>query len=391
MKIAVPREVADGETRTALTPSVIPALLRAGHQVIFESGAGTRAFVSDDAYMCAGAQPAADLFALYKDAEVVVKVQPPQEQHPRTNSSEAALIGEGATYIGMLSPFTRPDVAEIFAQRRVTSYAMELIPRIARAQSMDALSSMATIAGYKSVLLAAEHLGKMMPLMMTAAGTVAPANVLVLGAGVAGLQAIATARRLGARVLAFDARPVVRDQVRSLGATFIEMELAEGTETAGGYAKEQSADFLAREMATVSAHLPEMNVVITTAQVFGKRAPTLLTASMVGLMRAGSVVVDLAAEQGGNCELTRPGETVTAQDVTILGPLNVPAMMPIDASEMYAHNVASLLRYLFPQDQPPPDSTDEIVAAACVTHGGEIVNELVKQVVGDQSKVEARL
>lgn len=387
MKIVLPRETVGGETRTALTPSLIPVLLRDGHEVVFQAGAGTRAFIADDAYLATGARCAQDVRALYQGADVIVKVQPPVE-HPDAQSGEAELIPDGATYIGMLSPFTRHDIVEAFVRRHVTSYAIELIPRIARAQSMDALSSMATVAGYKAVLLAIEHLGKMLPLMMTAAGTIAPANVLVLGAGVAGLQAIATARRLGARVLAFDARPAVRDQVHSLGATFIEMELEQGAETAGGYATEQSADFLAREMATIGAQLPEVHVVITTAQVFGKRAPVLLTAAMVGRMRAGSVLVDLAAEQGGNCELTRPGETVVINGVTILGPLNVPALLSVDASELYAHNVVNLLRYLYPPGQPSPDRTDEIVAAACVTHGGEVVNELVKQVRADAKNVE---
>lgn len=387
MKIALPCEIVEGETRTALTPAVIPALVHAGHEVIFETGTGARAFIADDAYLHAGAHLAHDVASLYAGADMVVKVQPPQE-HPRFHVSEAELVPEGATYIGMLAPFTRPDIAATFARRHVTAYALEFIPRLARAQSMDALSSMATVAGYKAVLLATEHLGKMLPLMMTAAGTIAPANVLVLGAGVAGLQAIATARRLGARVLAFDARPAVRDQVHSLGASFVEMALAEGAETAGGYAAEQSADFLARELATIGAQLPAMDVVITTAQVFGKRAPILLTAEMVGLLRPGAVVVDLAAEQGGNCALTRPEETVVAQGVTVLGPLNVPALLPMDASALYAHNVASLLRYLFPQGQQPPSTTDEIVAAACVTRGGEIVNEQVKQVIAVQQNVE---
>ena len=307
--------------------------------------------------------------ALYEQADIIFKVQPPQI-HPFTHQPEAEMLREGSTYIGLLAPLAHLETMETFARRKITAYAMEFIPRITRAQSMDAFSSMSTVAGYKAVLLATEHLGKMFPLLMTAAGTITPATVLVLGAGVAGLQAIATAKRLGARVEAFDARPAVREQIHSLGATFVEMELPEDAETAGGYAKEQSAEFLKREQDVIGSRLPKVDVVISTAQVFGKRAPLLISAEMVELLRPGSVIVDLAAEQGGNCELTQPGQTIQHAGVTVIGALNVPAMLPIDASQLYGRNVVNLFRYLYPASGPQPDDTDELVKGACVTRGG---------------------
>jgi NAD(P) transhydrogenase subunit alpha len=273
-------------------------------------------------------------------------------------------------------------VIETFARRKITAFAMDFVPRLTRAQSMDALSSMSTIAGYKAVLLATEHLGKMFPLLMTAAGTITPATVL--GAGVAGLQAIATAKRLGARVEAFDARPAVHEQIQSLGATFIEMELPQDAETAGGYAREQSAEFLKREQEVICARFPRVDVVISTAQVFGKRAPLLITTEMVTSLRPGSVIVDLAAEQGGNCELTQAGQTIEDAGVTIVGATNVPAMLPIDASLLYADNVVNLFRYLYPATGAQPDSTDELVKGVCVTRNGEIVHELIQSLVKEE-------
>jgi NAD(P) transhydrogenase subunit alpha len=243
---------------------------------------------------------------------------------------------------------------------------------------MDALSSMSTVAGYKAVLLATEHLGKMFPLLMTAAGTITPATVLVLGAGVAGLQAIATAKRLGARVEAFDARPAVREQIQSLGATFIEMELPPDAETAGGYAREQSTEFLRREQEVIRARFPRVDVVISTAQVFGKRAPLLITSEMVKALRPGSVIVDLSAEQGGNCELTQVGQTIDYEGVTIVGTTNVPALLPVDASQLYARNIVNLFRYLYPTTEAQPDSSDELVKGACVTRNGAIVHPLLQ-------------
>jgi NAD(P) transhydrogenase subunit alpha len=279
--------------------------------------------------------------------------------------------------MGFLGPAGGSEVFKIFVERRITSFSMEYIPRITRAQSMDALSSMSTISGYKAVLMAAERLGKMFPMMMTAAGTVPPATVLVLGAGVAGLQAIATSKRLGAKVEAFDPRPVVREQVKSLGATFIEMELPEDIETQSGYAKEQSEAFLREEREVIGARLPKVNVVVCTAQVFGKRAPILMTGEMVKLLQPGSVIVDLAAEQGGNCELTVPGQTVEKHGVTVIGLLKLASMVPVDASHMYSRNIATLFLYLTKEGKLAFDRNDEIVKSCLVTLEGKVVNDTV--------------
>jgi NAD(P) transhydrogenase subunit alpha len=289
------------------------------------------------------------------------------------------LLREGAAIIGFLMPLDNPEVVEKLTRRRITSFAMEYVPRITRAQSMDALSSMATVSGYKAALMAADHLRKFFPLLMTAAGTILPATVLVLGAGVAGLQAVATAKRLGARVEAFDPRPAVKEQVHSLGAQFVEMEVSEQVETAGGYAKEQSEEFLRREQQTIAARLPKVDVVITTAQVFGKKAPILITEEMVKGMRPGSVIVDLAVRQGGNCALSRPRETVEKFGVTIIGAWNLAASIPIHASQMYAKNVTSLFLSIYPSPAAVPNFEDEVTKASCITHGGEIVQASVRK------------
>ena len=371
-KIAIPREIAAGETRVALIPSMVPGLVRDKHEVLVQQGAGLGATFSDELYTKAGAQIFTDAKSLYDQADIVFKVQPPTKQ-------EASMMREGSMYIGFFAPLAFPETVAAFTQRRITSFSMEYIPRITRAQSMDALSSMATVAGYKAVLLATEKLGKMFPLLMTAAGTVPPATVLILGAGVAGLQAIATAKRLGARVEAFDVRAAVKEQVKSLGATFLEMEIKENLETAGGYAKEQSEEFLRKQMEMLSGRMPKVNVVITTAQIFGKQAPILITAEMVKLMQPGSVIVDLAAEQGGNCELTEAGKTVEKHGVIIIGAVNLPATIPVDASLMYSKNVVTLFKLLFSKGDAVPDFTDEIVKGACITKDGEVVNEAIKK------------
>jgi NAD(P) transhydrogenase subunit alpha len=292
---------------------------------------------------------------------------------------------EGSTLVGFLSPWTNRDLVEQMQARKITAFAMELIPRITRAQSMDALSSMATVAGYKAVLIAADTVQKFFPLLMTAAGTIPPANVLVIGAGVAGLQAIATAKRLGARVEAFDVRPSVKEQIESLGAKFIEMELPEDVETKDGYAKEVSEDFIRRELEAIGSRLPRMDVVISTAQVFGKKAPVLITEEMVKTMKPGSVIVDLAAEQGGNCELTEAGKVVTKHGVTIYGPVNLPAQLPVDASQMYARNITNFVKHIFQAENRTLDFEDEITKNACVCHNGEIVSETIKSLFGGSS------
>ncbi len=374
MKIGVPKEIIDGEARVALTPSLVSPLISDGHSVIVQHDAGVLASFSDEQYSAAGATVVAAASEIYTTANVILKVQPPTKQ-------EADQFSKESTYIGFLAPLANADLLGTFVERRITAFSMEFIPRITRAQSMDALSSMATVAGYKSVLLAADRIGKMFPLLMTAAGTVPPATVLILGAGVAGLQAIATAKRLGARVEAFDPRPAVREQVKSLGAMFIEMELPEDAETKGGYAKELSPEFIKKEMEAIAARLPKVDVVICTAQVFGKRAPILITADMVKLMRHGSVIVDLAAEQGGNCELTKAGATVEHEGVSIIGTVNTAATVPVDASRMYARNAVSFLRHLYPKGASP-DFNDDIIKGACITRNGEITNELVRNALG---------
>ncbi len=372
MKIGVPKETLDGETRVALIPSVVSMLTRDSHTVTIERSAGSASSHSDADYEKAKAGIASDAKSLYAGADLILKVQPPTPK-------EAGMFPEGSSYVGYLSPHTNGAVIDVFLKRRITGYSMEYVPRITRAQSMDALSSMATIAGYKAVLLAAGSIGKMFPLLMTAAGTVPPATVMVLGAGVAGLQAIATARRLGAKVEAFDVRAAVKEQVKSLGAAFIEIEGAEDLETAGGYAKAASEDFLKKQRATLAARFAKTNIVITTAQVFGKKAPILITKEMMEQLKPGSVVVDLAAEQGGNCELTEPGKTVEKNGVTIIGAVNLPATIPIDASLMYSKNVFNLVKLLYPKADATPDFNDEIVKGACITRDGEITNESVRK------------
>lgn len=380
MKIGIPREVYAGETRVAVIPGMVTILTKENHEILIETGAGRAASFSDEAYEKAGATIIKDVKELYGSSHLLLKVQPPQK-HPKVKKHEVDLLTEGATIIGFLAPPDNKDAIEKMCDRKITSFAMEYIPRITRAQGMDALSSMATIAGYKAVLIAANHLGKMFPLLMTAAGTIAPATVLVLGAGVAGLQAIATAKRLGAKVEAFDPRPVVKEQVQSLGATFVPMELPENVETAGGYARELPEEFLKKEQEVIATRLARVDVVITTAQVFGKQAPLLITEEMLQLMRPGAVIVDLATEQGGNCALVEPGKMVEKNNVLIFGAINLPATVPVDASQMYAKNITNLVRHLFQTKDGSFDFDDEITKGACITHNGAVVNDMVKNLI----------
>ena len=373
MKVAIPKETAQDERRVALVPDTATKLVAAGLEVSVEEGAGSSAFVPDAAYEAAGVKVVKGATALLKDADVVLKVQAP-------STDEVELLQKGAVLISFLQPATQGDIVTALAKRGVTAFSLELVPRISRAQSMDALSSQASAAGYKAVLIAAGRLAKFFPMMMTAAGTVAPARVLVMGAGVAGLQAIATARRLGAVVSAYDVRPAVKDEVKSLGATFIELPL-EAQEGQGGYAKEQSEEFLRKQRELIGEHIAKSDVVITTAAIPGRRAPLLVTADMVKGMRPGSIIVDLAAETGGNVELTKAGEDVEVGGVTIIGTRNVPSTMPLHASQLYARNVANLLLHLVKDGAIKLDFADEITKGACVTHGGEIVNERAKQMV----------
>ena len=359
MRVGVPRETAAGECRVALVPEVVSRLVP-GFEVLVEGGAGEAASFPDGDYEEAGARIAGNPY----EAEAVVKVQKP-------SADEAGRLREGQVLIGFLQPLTDKEGLERLAGLGVTAFAMESIPRITRAQPMDALSSQATVSGYKAVVLAADRLPKFLPMLMTAAGTVAPAKVLVIGAGVAGLQAIATARRLGAVVSGFDVRPVVKEQVESLGATFLELGVV-GEETAGGYARELSEEEQREQQEQLEARLPEFDVVITTALIPGRPAPRLIPASAVAAMRPGSVVVDLAAEAGGNCELTEPGEEVVREGVSIVGLTNLPSSMPYHASQLYARNVSALLQHLAPEGEIALDFEDEITAGACVTRKEEV-------------------
>jgi NAD(P) transhydrogenase subunit alpha len=360
MRIGVPRETAAGERRVALIPEVVGKLVPSGFEVLVQRGAGEAASFPDAAFEEAGARLVDD----WTEAEAVVKVQKPSEE-------EAARLREGQVLISFLQPLTDREGIERLAQRGVIAFAMESIPRITRAQPMDALSSQATVSGYKATLLAAERLPKFFPMLMTAAGTVAPAKVLVLGAGVAGLQAIATSRRLGAVVTGFDVRPVVREQIESLGANWLDLGVV-GEETEGGYAQELSEEQQRQQQEELEARLPEFDVVITTALIPGRPAPQLIPASAVRAMRPGSVVVDLAAEAGGNCELTEPGEEVVREGVTIVGFTNLPSSMPFHASQLYARNVVALLHHLAPEGELVLDWDDEITAGACVTRREEV-------------------
>lgn len=381
MIIGVPKEIQAGETRVALIPANVKDLIAQGHVVLVESEAGLEALFDDRQYSDAGATIVRDPAKIYSKAEVVVKVAPPAT-HPVSGKHEADLLTDGCIYVGFLSLFGERGFLEQFKRKNITSFAMDFIPRITRAQSMDALSSMATIAGYKAVLMAASMLPKMFPMLMTAAGTVPPATALILGAGVAGLQAIATAKRLGARVEAFDPRVAVKEQVMSLGAHFVAMEQLEDVETKGGYAKEQSDDFLLREQETIGARLPKTDVIITTAQIFGKQSPLLITEEMLKKMKPGSVVIDIAAEQGGNCEITEAGKTVEKHGVKVVGAVNLPALLPVHASQLFGKNTFNLLSLLFGAESGQPDFEDDITKGACITRGGAVVNEFLKQRFG---------
>ncbi|MCA9737307.1 MAG: Re/Si-specific NAD(P)(+) transhydrogenase subunit alpha [Gemmatimonadota bacterium] len=373
MRIAVPRETQAGERRVALAPEACGKLVKKGHEIVVETGAGADAGFPDPVYEAAGATVVPRSPTWLEGADAVVRVQPPEDESDTP---------EGSVLIAFLSPMTRPDLLERLARRRVTAFAMEAVPRITRAQKMDALSSQATVAGYRAVLIAAQELPRFLPMFMTAAGTVPPAKALILGAGVAGLQAIATARRLGAVVSAFDVRPAVKEQVQSLGATFLEAELDHSAETAGGYARALSDEEHQRELELIGGALPDMDVVITTAQIPGKPAPRLITRAMVETMRPGAVIVDLASESGGNCEVTRSGERVVHHGVTVLGPVNLPASLPYDASQMYGRNVQAFLEHLSADGALHLDFEDEITKGACVTHAGEIRFGPARQALG---------
>jgi H+-translocating NAD(P) transhydrogenase subunit alpha len=374
MKLGVPNQSAQGERRVALVPETAKKLSARGVETVVESGAGDLAHFPDSVYGEAGATvgSAGDAWG----AEVVAVVRTPTVE-------DIGQLSSGSVLIGFLAPLTSAETTRALADRGVTAFAMEAIPRISRAQSMDALSSQASIGGYRAVLLAALEMGRFFPMLTTAAGTIKPASVLILGAGVAGLQAIATARRLGSVVTAFDVREAVREQVESLGARFLELDLQADAEGEGGYAKELAEDAARRQQEALAEAIGRFDVVITTAQVPGRRAPLLVTAAAVENMKPGSVIVDMAGESGGNCELTEPGETVVKHDVTIAAPLNLPGEMPDHASQLYSRNVSALLELMIDDEGALKlDFADAVIAGACITRDGEIVHEGAKQAVG---------
>jgi NAD(P) transhydrogenase subunit alpha len=380
--VGVPKETFPGERRVALIPAALPLLKKAGVEVLVEAGAGTGAGISDSEYGDKDARIASSRQELFSAADVVLQVRS-YGANPGQGREDLKWMRPGQAVIGFWEPLSALEAVQAAAAAGVSAFAMELMPRITRAQSMDALSSMATIAGYKAVLLAAGELPKMFPMLMTAAGTLAPAKVFIIGAGVAGLQAIATARRLGAVVGAYDVRPAVKEQVESLGAKFLELPLETvGAEDKGGYAKALDEEFYRRQRELMLKAVAEHDVVISTAAVPGKKAPLLITGEMVAAMRPGSVIVDVAAERGGNCDLTRPGETVVENGVVILGPVNLPSTIPLHASQMYARNISTFLLHMLKDGKLAPDPQDEIMRETMLTREGQVVHPQVLQLVG---------
>jgi NAD(P) transhydrogenase subunit alpha len=377
MKLGVPKEIWPGENRVALVPESCKKLSGAGVEILIQSGAGANAFVDDDAYAGAGAKILADAQTLYREADFILKVQPPLVVPGEVN--EVELMRPGSMLLATLMPTRHLNVVRELAARQITAFATDAIPRTTRAQAMDVLSSMANISGYKGVLLAALELPKYFPMFMTAAGTVFPAKVFVIGAGVAGLQAIATAKRLGAALTATDVRPEVKEQIESVGARYVGIELKESAAAGGGYAKELSEDDKRKQQELLVEQLKLSDVVITTALIRGVLAPKLISAEMVRSMRRGSLIVDLAADGGGNCELSRPGETVIENGVKIIAPLNLPSTMPVHASTLYSRNLTAFVMAFWEENQFKLDWNDEILGQAVITHGGEVRHGLTKE------------
>ncbi len=377
MKIGIAKERRTYEARVAATPETVKKLIALGAEIVIEKDAGKDAAIPDDAFQEAGATIAADAAAALKDADIVLKVQPPMSE-AEGGPDEIPLMKKGAILIGLLAPLEHKDQAQAYADHGVNAFSLELLPRITRAQTMDALSSQSNLAGYKAAVNAASEFGRVFPMMMTAAGTVAPARVMVLGAGVAGLQAIATARRLGAIVSAFDVRPAVKEEVESLGGKFIEVEMEEpeSGEAAGGYAREMSEEYKRRQTEKIHETLKKQDIAICTALIPGKRAPVLITEEMVKDMKPGSIIVDLAVEQGGNCPLSELGKTVTKHGVKIMGHPNIPSRIAADASALYARNLLAFLSLLIDREskQIKIDWDDEIIKATCLTRDGAVVN-----------------
>lgn len=374
MIIAVPKETKSFENRVALTPDITKQLIKAGMTIRIESGAGERASFSNQNYIDAGAEIITHTKDLYASADVILKVNAP-------SVSEAEMLKEGSVLISFLYAYTIPDVIEALEKRNIQSFSMDAVPRITRAQKMDALSSQTNLAGYKAVLMAANASGKIFPMMSTAAGTITPAKVLIFGAGVAGLQAIATAKRLGAVVEVTDVRPETKEQVESLGGRFLEVPNTEGVKTEGGYAKEVSKEFLEKQKTLIRQRIKEADIVITTALVPGKKAPVLVTSDMVESMKMGAVIVDMAVEWGGNCELSRKDETVNANGVIIIGVSNLPALLPVNASELYARNISTLLIHLVNENGFKWEMEEEITKGSLITHNGELVHAFTKGIL----------
>ena len=380
MIIAVPKEVLSGENRVATVPDVVPKLIKAGFEIYVEKNAGMNAGFTDEKYKSAGARIIDNLQALYSSADIVFKVQRPME-HPEYNKHELDLIKEGTLLVTFLYPLNYPDAAKRCAEKGINVISMDMIPRTTLAQKMDALSSQANIAGYKSVIMCADTLGKIFPLMMTAAGTISPAKVVIMGAGVAGLQALGTAKRLGAVVEVSDIRAAVKEEVQSLGGRFIEVEAEENMQDAGGYAKEASEEFLRKQKELIFKHITEADIVITTALVPGKKAPVLVTEEMVKNMRPGSVILDMAVEFGGNCEVSEKGKTVKKYGVNIIGEPNLPSLVPNHSSEMYSKNLLSLITHIGKEGKVTLNLEDEIVKGSLITHNKEVINPRVKELL----------
>ncbi len=382
MKVGIPKEIFINESRVAATPDTVSRMAKGGMEVIVETGAGLNSFISDDDYVKAGAKIAAGAEELFGAADCILKVQKPL-MNDRVKKHEVDMMKEGAVLITFLQPYANLDIVIKLVARKVTGFSMDAVPRISRAQMMDALSSMSTVAGYKAVLLAADNLKKFFPMLSTAAGTVYPAKTVIIGAGVAGLQAIATAKRLGSRVVAFDTRPAVGEQIQSLGGEFVPLEVNHTqAEDAGGYAKEMSADFYKQEQDIIRKHSKDADVIISTALVPGKPAPTLITEEMVKEMQPGSVIVDLSIEQGGNCVLSEAGKVVVKHGVTIIGTTNLPATIPVHASQLYSRNILNFLMLLAPDKKDIKlNLEDEIVKGSMITHDADITSNGVKEAV----------
>ena len=380
MKVGIPKEILGAETRVAAVPDTVTRMVKGGMEVLIESGAGLASFITDEEYVKAGAKIVAETEALFSESDVILKVNRPVLNN-RTKKHEADMMKEGAVLVTFLQPLANIDAVLKLASKKITAFSMDAVPRISRAQMMDALSSMSTVAGYKAVLLAANTLKRFMPMLSTAAGTVYPAKAVVIGAGVAGLQAIATAKRLGAVVTGFDTRPAAGEQIRSLGGEFVPLDVDHNqAEDAGGYAMEMSADFYKQEQEIIRKHTKDADIVISTALIPGRPAPTLITEEMVKEMKPGSVIVDLVVEQGGNCVLSETGKDVVNHDVTIIGAVNLPGTIPVHASQLYARNIYNFLSLLAPDKKDLNiDFNDEIVKGSVVTHNGEILNEKVRE------------